>query len=83
MRPPDGAWGIPKPDGSGDWNGMIGMVKRKVRKITLDAFFSSHNFSKFDFISQINSGDDFLSYEDVKDLYIEYIQKCNCNAFIL
>lgn len=28
MRPPDGAWGIPT--SGGDWNGMIGMVKRNV-----------------------------------------------------
>ena len=28
MRPPDGAWGIP--NDKGEWNGMIGMVKRNV-----------------------------------------------------
>lgn len=28
VRPPDGAWGIPTE--AGDWNGMIGMVKRNV-----------------------------------------------------
>ena len=26
LRPPDGAWG--KPADNGDWNGMVGMVKR-------------------------------------------------------
>ena len=28
VRPPDGAWGIP--NDKGEWNGMIGMVKRNV-----------------------------------------------------
>lgn len=30
VRPPDGAWGAKKQNGS--WTGMVGMVKRKVRK---------------------------------------------------
>ncbi|XP_063840377.1 glutamate receptor ionotropic, kainate glr-3-like [Scylla paramamosain] len=33
VRPPDGAWGIPTNDG--DWNGMIGMVKRNVSQVHL------------------------------------------------
>ena len=31
VRPPDGAWGIPVGK-DGDWNGMIGMVKRGVSR---------------------------------------------------
>ncbi|KAA0188335.1 Ionotropic receptor 138 [Hyalella azteca] len=38
VRPADGAWGIPRPDGSGDWNGMIGMVKRKEADLALGPF---------------------------------------------
>uniref|UniRef100_A0A6A7GA25 Glutamate receptor n=2 Tax=Hirondellea gigas TaxID=1518452 RepID=A0A6A7GA25_9CRUS len=38
VRPSDGAWGIPRGDGTGDWNGMIGMVKRDEADLALGPF---------------------------------------------
>ncbi|XP_068216641.1 glutamate receptor ionotropic, kainate glr-3-like [Palaemon carinicauda] len=52
VRPPDGAWGIPT--SSGDWNGMIGMVKRNEADIALGPFGLTYSRSRVvDFSSPI------------------------------
>ncbi|XP_064111241.1 probable glutamate receptor [Macrobrachium nipponense] len=52
VRPPDGAWGIPSP--SGDWNGMIGMVKRNEADLALGPFGLTYSRSRVvDFSSPI------------------------------
>ncbi|XP_045118675.1 probable glutamate receptor isoform X2 [Portunus trituberculatus] len=52
VRPPDGAWGIPTTDG--DWNGMIGMVKRNEADIALGPFGLTYSRSRVvDFTSPI------------------------------
>ncbi|KAF2354691.1 Ionotropic glutamate receptor [Trinorchestia longiramus] len=45
-RPPDGAWGIPRKDGSEDWTGMIGMVKRHEADLALGPFGLTASRSK-------------------------------------
>ncbi|XP_076044708.1 uncharacterized protein LOC143027321 [Oratosquilla oratoria] len=43
-RPADGAWGAPQPDG--DWNGMIGMVKRNEADLALGPFGLTYSRSQ-------------------------------------
>ncbi|XP_071530496.1 probable glutamate receptor [Panulirus ornatus] len=52
VRPADGAWGIP--DTSGEWNGMIGMVKRNEADLALGPFGLTYSRSRVvDFSSPI------------------------------
>ncbi|XP_069995836.1 glutamate receptor ionotropic, kainate glr-3-like [Penaeus vannamei] len=52
VRPPDGAWGIPTE--AGDWNGMIGMVKRNEADLALGPFGLTYSRSRVvDFSSPI------------------------------
>ncbi|XP_045615622.1 glutamate receptor ionotropic, delta-1-like [Procambarus clarkii] len=52
VRPPDGAWGIPT--SGGDWNGMIGMVKRNEADLALGPFGLTYSRSRVvDFSSPI------------------------------
>ncbi|KAK4312415.1 hypothetical protein Pmani_016169 [Petrolisthes manimaculis] len=52
VRPPDGAWGIPTE--GGDWNGMIGMVKRNEADLALGPFGLTYSRSRVvDFSSPI------------------------------
>ncbi|KAG7176580.1 Glutamate receptor-like 46 [Homarus americanus] len=52
VRPPDGAWGIPT--SGGDWNGMIGMVKRNEADLALGPFGLTYSRSQVvDFSSPI------------------------------